>query len=178
MTRNIVRKAALLGALALGALATPDHAHAFQGFSAFACHVAQHDWPQVIASNGNGLENRSANPGARNMIVSCPLPNMMTTFTRVTITGFDGNNEANATLGQFQIRGCAKSVDGMGSGCTNPVTVSGLSATHTGLGRFSISSTVLNRLNSIGEGFRYLDVSIPRPGVSGSSRLIGYEVGP
>lgn len=62
MTRNIKRSAGLLGALCFAALATPHDAYAYQGFSAFECHVAQHDWPHVIASAGNGLEINQATP--------------------------------------------------------------------------------------------------------------------
>ena len=164
-------------AAAVAFVSQTSPAWAYEGLSPYNCHVPQHDWPHTLASNLNGIENRSGNPNSRNMIVHCPVPNDSTSLTSGFLTGTDGNNETNTTLGEFRVRGCATTFNAVVFTCSAFQTLRVAPSTvFVGTTDFPLASAVVSAMSGINFGFRYLEVSIPRPGVSGNSRLIGYEV--
>lgn len=170
------RSLLIMGAAAALALSVAQEAHAYQGTSVFMCHVAQHDFPHVLATSGNSIENRSGNPGSRNMIVSCPVHNDSTDLASMFVTVRDANNETSATFGEFRVRGCVTDFTGGGFSCSPFATLRvSPSLVFMGTNSFPLPTNVRDVLNVGTHTFRFLEVSIPRPGVNGNSGLIGYE---
>lgn len=179
MIKHILRTIPALAFVASFSVSDPGDAQAYQGVSAFMCHVAQHDWPHTVASEGNGLENRSGNPGSRQMIVDCPVIGDKVPVTKATVTVIDKNNELSAELGEFQVRACSNNSSGGSFACTAFQTLRvSPSEVFVGTNKFQLNTSIINELNFFSEGHRFLKVSIPRPGSAGNSRLIGYEVNP